>query len=50
MRVDDVVLRERAGTVRVRQGRKEREVPLNASVLRGLSSTLAIRPLCIVRR
>lgn len=45
LRVSDVVLRERAGTVRVRhgKGRKEREVPLNASARRGLSVYLKSR-------
>jgi integrase/recombinase XerC len=45
LRVSDVLLRERAGTVRVRhgKGRKEREVPLNASTRRGLSAYLKSR-------
>jgi len=45
LRVSDVVLRERAGTVQVRhgKGRKEREVPLNASARRGLSAYLKSR-------
>jgi integrase/recombinase XerC len=45
LRVSDVVLRERAGTVQVRhgKGRKEREVPLNASARRGLNAYLKSR-------
>lgn len=45
LRVSDVVLRERAGTVQVRhgKGRKEREVPLNASARRGLNTYLKSR-------
>lgn len=48
LRVSDVLLRERAGTVRVRQGRgrKEREVPLNSSARRGLGSYLKSRGVC----
>jgi integrase/recombinase XerC len=45
LRISDVLLRERAGTVRVRhgKGRKERQVPLNASARRGLSAYLKSR-------
>jgi len=45
LRIADAVLRERAGSVKIRQGkgRKEREVPLNTSVRRGLSAYLETR-------
>jgi integrase/recombinase XerC len=45
LHISDVELRARAGTVRVRhgKGRKEREVPLNASARRGLSAYLKAR-------
>jgi integrase len=46
LRQSDVVLRERAGTVRVRNGKglKEREVPLNATVRRALRQLLGQEP------
>lgn len=44
LRVRDVMLRERAGSVKVRgKGDKEREVPLNTSARRGLSAYLDTR-------
>lgn len=45
LHVADVVLRDRAGLVRVRHGKgdKEREVPLNSSARRGLSAYLESR-------
>ena len=45
LRISDVLLRERAGKVRVRHGKgsKERELPLNASARRGLSAYLKSR-------
>jgi len=45
LRISDVQLRERTGTVRVRHGKgwKEREVPLNASARRGVSAYLKSR-------
>jgi site-specific recombinase XerD len=46
LRVSDLVLRERAGSVRIRQGkgRQEREIPLsNSSARRGLRAYLATR-------
>jgi integrase/recombinase XerC len=45
LRIADVVLRERAGSVTVRQGKggKQREIPLNASGRRGLSTYLETR-------
>lgn len=45
LRVADVVLRDRVGTVRIRQGkgRKEREVPLNATARRALRTYLETR-------
>jgi site-specific recombinase XerD len=45
LRVSDLVLHERAGSVCVRQGkgRKEREIPLNSSARRGLRAYLATR-------
>ena len=48
LRVSDVLLRERAGSVRVRhgKGRKERQVPLKASARRGLSAYLKSREGC----
>lgn len=46
LRVEDVVIRERYGRVRVRlgKGEKEREVPLNATVRRALRMYLDGRP------
>jgi site-specific recombinase XerD len=46
LRRRDVVLRERAGTVRVRNGKglKEREVPLNATARRALRQLLEQEP------
>ena len=46
LRRSDVVLRERAGTVRVRNGKglKEREVPLNATAGRALRQLLEHEP------
>jgi site-specific recombinase XerD len=46
LRWQDVVLRERAGTVRVRNGKglKEREVPLNATARRALRQLLEQEP------
>lgn len=46
LRRSDVVLRERAGTVRVRNGKglKEREVPLNATARRALRQLLEPEP------
>jgi site-specific recombinase XerD len=46
LRQSDVVLRERAGTVRVRNGKglKEREVPLNATARRALRQLLGQEP------
>jgi integrase/recombinase XerC len=43
--IEDAVLRERVGSVKIRQGkgRKEREVPLNTSARRGLSAYLETR-------
>jgi site-specific recombinase XerD len=44
LRVRDVVLRERAGSVKVRgKGGKEREIPLNTSARRGLGAYLDTR-------
>jgi integrase/recombinase XerC len=45
LRIGDVVLRERAGSVKVRQGKKgkQREIPLNTSARRGLSAYLETR-------
>ena len=45
LRIDDVVLRERAGSVTVRQGQggKQREIRLNSSARRGLSAYLETR-------
>ena len=46
LRLADIELRERTGMVRVRdgKGRKEREVPLNATARRALRQYLAQRP------
>ena len=46
LRRRDIVLRERAGTVRVRNGKglKEREVPLNATARRALRQLLEQEP------
>jgi site-specific recombinase XerD len=46
LRRRDIVLRDRAGTVRVRSGKglKEREVPLNATARRALRQLLAQEP------
>ena len=46
LRRSDVVLRDRAGTVRVRNGKglKEREVPLNATARRALRQLLEQEP------
>jgi len=46
LRRSDIVLRERAGTVRVRNGKglKEREVPLNATARRALRQLLEQEP------
>lgn len=46
LRHSDIVLRERAGTVRVRNGKglKEREVPLNATARRALRQLLEQEP------
>jgi site-specific recombinase XerD len=45
LRIGDVVLRERAGSVKVLQGKKgkQREIPLNTSARRGLSAYLETR-------
>ena len=44
LRVGDVVLRERAGSVKVHgKGGKERQLPLNSSARRGLSAYLETR-------
>jgi integrase/recombinase XerC len=45
LRMGDLVLRERAGSVRIRQGkgRKQREIPLNSSARRGLRAYLTTR-------
>lgn len=45
LRIADMALRERAGSIRLRQGkgRKEREVPLNSSVRRGLRAYFETR-------
>ncbi|MBV8894393.1 MAG: tyrosine-type recombinase/integrase [Acidobacteria bacterium] len=46
LRHSDIILRERAGTVRVRNGKglKEREVPLNATARRALRQLLEQQP------
>jgi integrase/recombinase XerC len=45
LRMADVVLRERAGSVKVRQGKggKQRDIPLNTSARRGLNAYLETR-------
>jgi site-specific recombinase XerD len=45
LQVRDAVLRDRAGSVKVRQGKggKERDIPLNTSARRGLSAYLETR-------
>ena len=45
LRIADVVLRERTGSVKVRQGEgsKQREIPLNTSARRGLTAYLETR-------
>jgi len=45
LRISDTVVRERAGSVKIRQGQghQQREVPLNTSVRRGLSAYLETR-------
>jgi site-specific recombinase XerD len=46
LRVSDLVLRDRTGSVRVRHGKglKDREVPLNATARRALRQHLELRP------
>lgn len=46
LRVDDIILNDRSGSVRIRQGKgiKAREVPLNATARRALRTYLETRP------
>jgi site-specific recombinase XerD len=46
LRVDDMILNDRSGSVRIRQGKgiKAREVPLNATARRALRTYLETRP------